>query len=515
MTNDGPSLFEPSTLGRQNEESKLQGELNMTEGTVLDKKESMSLALRPNELPVGQSFLNSEQENLFRLVLTHPSKWEDGIIRPLLFFVSDHLRKHGVAEENIKAGLLAYTAMNSVRLGYPQSVILIAEDYRSASHLLNICQMIAPSNSIHEVQELKAEQLYTDQEFYRGRVVISYDTSAVVKAMPDLVNLLIMGRATRQADFKSKLGTGMKTFEAQYRMAFVGIENSAGGKPVITHPSIIRIPVSGDSCSKNLTPSLAYDLPNDRYEEEIRCIATMFERLSPRSVSIPYLAQLLTFIQAQRPENLPDKVNIVKKIISLSSIMADPPQSSDLELFRSYIKVGMSHSARPSGLTKAEGLKAGKLDYHQTSLLLDDVLSIGSKSFTRMETRIFDAVKLINFQKAGMAMLPQNSIIYKLTVLPRTPEWWAYMHDIMGTLNKSATVFISGPEIETVLGKLKTMKVIGEKRGESSKGEGFFILVPQIDSYLRLPDIKQIKHPSFDGPPIRIMNPVTGLIEEI
>jgi hypothetical protein len=487
----------------------------MTEAKVLTETESVSLTVRQNDLPISQSRLNFEQQRLFGPVLTHPSGWQDGITRPLLYFVGEYLRRNGVADQNIKAGLLVYTAMNSVRLGYPQSVVLLAEDYGAACHLLEICREIAPENAILEVQELKREQLYSDQADFRRKVLICYDTSAVVKAMPDLLNLITLGRATQQADFKSKFGAGMRTFEAQYPMSFIGIGNSAGKKPVMNHPSIIRVPVSKDSYGNGPMPSLATDLLQETNEREFRRIATIFERLYPRAISIPYFNPILELIAAQRPENLPDKVKIVKKVISLSSIMGDPPLSSLEELLDDHIKALKTVRSRLLDQAKAEGLEAGKLDYYQTALLLDEVLGIGSKAFTRLELQVFDAVKAINSEKAGMAMINQNAILEKLIMLPRIPDWWAYMNDIMGTLNKSVTGFTAAPEIEVLLGNLKAMKVIGVKQGESNKGVGYFILVPKIDSYLRLPELKQINHPAFLGPPIKVMNPITGLEEEI
>ncbi len=487
----------------------------MTEVKVLTEQESLSLALQTNELLPSACDLTPIQKNLLEMEFTHPCRWQDGIVRPMTFFVAEYLRSCGVADQNIKAGLLVYTAMNSVRLGYPQSIILLAEDDGSASQLLHACKMIAPSKSLREVQELKAEQFYSSQVFYRGKVLICSDLSGVTKAMPDLLNLLTMGQTTRQGDSSSKFRTGTRTFTARYPIAFIGIEDPATRKTLMGHPSIIRIPIVGDFDSPCLRGVVNCNQPQERKEDETGTIATMFERLSKRNVSIPFQEQILTCLILQRPENFRDKANTIMNIIRLSTIMGDPPPFSMRELFKMLNGIDEGSLIASPNVRGPGEISAGKVDYFLASLLLDDVLTTGSKSFTRMETRVFEAVKSINFGKAGMAMMSQNSSKEKLTMLPRIPEWWAYMYDIMGTLNKSAAVFISAPEIETVLGKLKTMKVMGEKRGESSKGEGYFILVPAIDSFLRMPEPKQINDPAFLGPPIRVMNPITGVEEEI
>jgi hypothetical protein len=492
----------------------------------LPETECKDLVLRSTELQNIQSNQSSTMDllNLLdRSLFPHPCGWQDGIIRPLLASVGNHLRKHGVAQENVRAGLIIYTAMNSVRLGYPLSVILIPDDYETAINLLSTCENIAPSDALQIIQELKAEHLYSHQPSYAKKVLICHDTAAIKKAMPDLLNLITTGKTARQYDSKSKAGSSIQNWTAQYPIALIGIERSGEKECLIDHPSILRIPVSIGCYSNN---PISYPdsgaMPEDKRRER-RTVAAMFERLTPRHVLIPYMDQITASILAQKTDKARDKINIIRNLVSICSIINDPPPVSPREIADGLIGLDRRGGSQDQNLVlsarnvfpvNGKPVEASKLDYYVSSKLLNGVISKDPYSVTSFQKRVFDTVKLINVSKYGL-LHASNDIVPMLVNLHRIPQHWAYMHDIMGVLNKKTNFFVSIPEIENALGELKRLKVIGVHSGDTDKGRGYFILRIDVASYLELPPISKISHPLFQEESMAVMNPITGDIEKI
>jgi len=491
--------------------------LNETGRMDLEQRQNAQLLHDP-----GSSIAN-ELEGAAKRIWTHPNEWEDGVIRPPLLYVGDHLKASGVVQGNIRAGLLVYVAMNSVRLGYPLSLILTTEDPVDATQLLHACKKIAPPHLYREVQGLKAEQLYRDKAFYDSRVIICHDTTEVKKAMPDLLDLLTHGSTTRQTEFKSTLGSGIQSSTAQYPIAFIGIEKPTI-KSVISHPSIMRVQVSREICAANQMPLGILGQTQEGADLEIRTIATMFERLKSGRVQIPYLDKIQQSIIGQRPTNLLDKVEIIRKVLSICSIMNNPPPFTSSEAFGKLIGLDMhelspiSNLARPyANLLPDPSRMSGatKVDYYLTTLLLDGIIPIGDRLLTNRQVNVFEAVRFINFSKLSIAAINQNDTIKKLSILPRAPSHWAYMHEIIEIVNRGRKDFVSAPEIEKNLNNLKNLKVLQMKTGDENKGHGYFVLVPDLTSYLTLPRPEQIISLVSEAGSLRVQNPLTGAIDTI
>ena len=100
-------------------------------------------------------------------------------------------------------------------------------------------------------------------------------------------------------------------------------------------------------------------------------------------------------------------------------------------------------------------------------------------------------------------------------MLPRFPAYWAYMHELLKFLNGQNSFTMPVPVIETALKQLKKHNKLGIKKGDSDKGNGFFILVPMINSFLKIPAVLDIPASEDQGQVIKVLNPVTGVIEEL
>ncbi|HHP7236629.1 MAG TPA: hypothetical protein ACFCUC_18510, partial [Desulfobacterales bacterium] len=200
--------------------------------------------LQPGKQIIAENNLPPNLTRMVKQVFHHPQNWSDGIFRSPLSAVAEFLVANGVSRSNLRSGLLTYLSLNSVKLGHPMSIVLRTEDKAVASHLLLICKQIAPRDSFAEVRDLKPEQLYASKDFFRNKALICEDVASIKKALPDLLGLITQGRAARQCDFKSKFGGGIQSFTAEYKVAFIGVENS-DAESLIDHPSVIKVPVRG------------------------------------------------------------------------------------------------------------------------------------------------------------------------------------------------------------------------------------------------------------------------------
>jgi hypothetical protein len=252
-----------------------------------------------------------------------------------------------------------------------------------------ICKQIAPKGSFQEIRDLKSEHLYASQDFFRNKALICEDVASIKKALPDLLSLITQGRAARQCEFKSRFGGGIQGFSAEYKVAFIGVENS-NAESLINHPSVIKVPVCGGGHTQIYSESGQLS-ESGNYTKKIggRCIATQFERLAPRRVSIPYFDGIVSVVMDEKPSHLKMKLSVIKKTINLCAIIHDPPEMSGVEMFLRTIGIVPSGPQKLECETKAlEGylpvlsdiLNANIADYYIAKILLNDLLDVGNQS---------------------------------------------------------------------------------------------------------------------------------------
>jgi hypothetical protein len=367
--------------------------------------------------------------------------------------------------------------------------------------------MIAPKNSFVEIRALKAEELYKDQGFFSNKVLICRDIANIKKALPDLISLITLGRTSRQVSVRSNYGNSTQNVTAKYPAALIGIE-SVEKASLIRDPSFIRIPVFDDHISTSLYTDGFHERSGPDSEITTRSIAAMFERLRHKRVNISYLRKLLRNVIGQQPTHFRQKMRIIHDSIALCAIINDPPVVTANELFLKNIGID-------GPVTSVEDVNANTIDYYIASNLINGVIGIGSEQILPDQMKVFNAVKKINFGKITQAAIDQNNLSLKLSLLPRFTEYWAYEHEILKVLNSSKQAYVSFPEIDKNLKLLKKLNKIGSKKGSATYGIGYFILTPEIDTYLRIPELSEIfpveRHTSVKS----IFNPITGDVEKI
>ena len=192
------------------------------ENRSLKIQQQADIILRPGSQNITQNCSASELNHLAERIFTHPTEWSDNVFRSPFVFAAEYLPANGVSKANIRAGLLSVLAMNSVRLGNPISIVLRAEETAVASHLLTICEQIAPKDSFDEVRDLKAEQLYADPKLFRAKTLICDDITSIKKALPDLINLVTQGRADSSGESKSKFGNAYRALPPNIKWPYRG-----------------------------------------------------------------------------------------------------------------------------------------------------------------------------------------------------------------------------------------------------------------------------------------------------
>jgi hypothetical protein len=85
----------------------------------------------------------------------------------------------------------------------------------------------------------------------------------------------------------------------------------------------------------------------------------------------------------------------------------------------------------------------------------------------------------------------------------------------MKGLNKGRSEFMSGSDIEDIIRSLKKHKKVGAKKSQATGDHGYYTLVPKIDGRLKLPSVSKIMERYYPNVPTKILNPITGAIDEI
>ena len=226
----------------------------------------------------------------------------------------------------------------------------------------------------------------------------------------------------------------------------------------------------------------------------------------------------------QKPKHLGSKLELIRKVISVCTIINNPPLITKTELLSKMIvveqedlqqKLDEKNNRDVKYLSTVNIIEANKVDYYISAAILDGTIGITSDSFTDVQVKVFEAVRKINFNKLRSAAINQNNNLEKLSMLPRFPGYWAYMHELLKILNNQNSFSMPVPDIGNVLKQLKKYKKLGIRKGDSDKGNGCFILVPKINSFLKMPALPNNPDSQDQGQVIKVINPVTGVIEEL
>lgn len=453
-----------------------------------------------------------------------PTGRQDGVFEPLLCGVGERLVAETLPSQNLKSAFLLYLAINSARLGYPLSVLLMPDDQLAAVTLLDRVCNLAPEDSFMEFRKVQPEHLFTGGGArFHSKCIVSGDPDGLVKVMPDLELMLARGKTVRQEVLNKKYKIAIEEFRAEWPVSFVGVAPLKKGGDS-WHPSIIRLPVDS-SCNV----SVLHTGPGSSQGMEalsILRIKKTFARLRPRKVLIPFADQLGEVLIKSGGSHLDFKMEILKKVISICAIINQPPPVT-MEELGSYIYQADISAVR-SWLTEAGALQDGqgqddgtgpitadKKDLYLARLLLDGVLSSEGTYMTERQRVVYETVRMINLGKLSTSFTKTGKEEEKLAGIAQSSGCWATIEMIFEHINNGSKPIISMATLYKDLVALMNSDILGRAKPPKKNQFGYFAMRLNMDITLPLPQLTDIWGAPAEGKALQVINPLTGQIVEI
>ena len=467
-------------------------------------------------------------QDLSYLYYDSPYVGDNGVFRPQLCTTKNILTKRGVNIRHQKAALLTSLAINSARLKYPLSVLLMAQNPLLAVNILDHCVRLAPANSTIEFQEMKPEHLILGAKDFRDRTVISADPNGFKKVNKDIEMLLTRGFTVKQETVKSKYEVSIEERRTDWPIAFVGISNGQR-KGNIDHPLILRVPLDEEVETTRKKPGFgdAIFSESDTLQVEIARAKKTFGRLIPQKVDIPYFSQLWDHLLKLNTKHLEAKAVALGNVISICTIINNPMPIYQDELFAEMysidrqkvnkwlVDIGHKSYQNDNEDQAAPAIIATKVDYYLGFLLLDGVLLSGENFFTTRQKRIFEAVCQINVGKVKQAFLQKKNEIEILSTISQGSGYWARLEKIYEMVNNDGGQYLSLSLVYNELIDLMKMGILDRSKPPKSRHFGYYVMTLDLGGSISLPNPSEINDPIYKGAPVEIINPLSGQTEEI
>jgi len=244
-------------------------------------------------------------------------------------------------------------------------------------------------------------------------------------------------------------------------------------------------------------------------------------------VNVPFFGDLRKHFDALK---LQATVGMMHPLISLISLIAIVNNSEPLrpeEIFRTYIsnkrqkqgnwlqKPGYDVHAkvRDQGII----ISATKIDYHLAYTLLGGRFAVSNDGLTKRQLRIYEAVKKWNMGYLKESTFAQLENEYEgLALIVNCTGCWVSREKIVELVNKEDDTKLSPSTIYYELKTLERKGVIEYKKLPGVKNKfGYYVLTLEAGNTVILPKPSTIIDPILKGEKVKVMNPVTGEVEEI
>lgn len=495
---------------KTNEDKSYSPKLESKESNVLQGGISLAEKLTPPASILGQ--------DLSRMLFDSPLQSQDGAFRPLLCGVGSMLSTSGMSPSRLKAGLLAYLALVSSKLGVPLSVQLVCDEQMDAVQLLDNCMKLAPPEGFIEFSALKREHIFTEAgKHLSGRTIVTTDPGGFVSVYRDLNSLLTRGHTLSQEIIHTKYGTRFEEMRAELPVSIVGVVVKDSGRE-LSHPSVIRVLLPNEQLLASRT-----SVTPDLWEVETARLRKTFGRLQALPVEIPFLNQLWEPIAKTGDRLGMLKLEILGKVISLCAIINNPPPLYLDELCSTLYGIQISKvkkwliqktqsdpkygfDDRSSG-----SIIATKLDYALAWMILSGVLKVGdSMALSENQRRIFEAVKRINLGKLDTAFLKKGDEIEKCATIAGSSSYWVNRENIYEEVNKDSAAPLSLTTVYNELMSLMKIGLLGRGKPPKRSNFGYYVTKLSVDEELPMLHPSEVADGVLDGQTIEIINPVTG-----
>lgn len=477
--------------------------VNDTEtGTEVSENESLPATINTTE-EHGLSVVHNQCKDLHNLnsIFYDPIVRDDVYHSPLCS-VSGYLHSEGIKGDDLRASLLSIATMTSARLGHPLLLVII-DDTAKASGLVSLASQMVSDSMIFECMELSPEMLFMHQNKIPGKTIVSKKLAGLKNSRLYLDGLVEHGFATMQNRMTSKITT---RFDEVKVMGPVGLVTITGNPEDadFNGTNIIKVHLKPDAaCS--IIDSIR---KSGNVIQPFRAMA-FFNRLKARPVNIPYMKQLLTFLEDAGVTSTSIVTRPLASLISIIAHINNPRPVTMDEIAEAIYRMVSSQQ-----ICNEDGITATKIDYFYASKLLGGYIQTGNDFITDREIRIYEAVKTINVNRIGASFEKTESDKDKLLAIIKMSHSWADRTQIFEEVNKKAPV-ISSSTLNNELQVLVEKGIIERQKQPKSTQFKYFITTLHADNSIRLPDASTILDPVFQGKSVKVVNPLTAEVEEI
>ena len=459
--------------------------------------------------------------DLSRLFFNMPTGRPDGVFEPLVCGVAEQLMKAGLPNQALKEAFLLYMVMNSARLGYPLSVLLMPDDPLAAISLIDRVKMLVPADSFIEFQRMKPDQLFINGgEPYRNKCIVSSDPAGFSKVMPDFEVMLTRGHTVRQEIRNRKFDVAIEEFKAEWPVSFVGIAPPMK-KEHEWHPSIIRLPIKSSEAIPVINRSgffahSAFSLPAQRVKKT-------FERLKPRQVIIPFIDQIYTAMVESGTSHVDCKMDQVAKMISVSAILNNPPHvtmeeigsyiyGTDIDVAKQFLAETGRISPSDAGDNGLGEITADKKDLYLAQLLLEGVIRSNNTYMTERQRRIYDAVRKYNLGRLSLTVdaIDKANEAESLARIAKSSSCWGDVNTIFGFVNNGSEPIIAMATIYKDLMAMVYNGILARAKPPKTNHYGYFVMQLNMDQSMVIPEPSKIKLSDAEKEVVDIINPITA-----
>jgi len=443
----------------------------------------------------------------------------DNTFRSPLCTAADVLSQQGLNHRLTKYGLLTLLTLCSARLGYSSCLVLVDETTSTAQSLLSLIKPLMPKQAVIECMSLSTEKLYLAAEDLKSKTIINPDYNGLKNVKTDLEHLVEHGYVSRQEKIISKFKKGLELLEITGPVSVLTVCNDPSNSDW-KGSSVLKVFINpDDACSDER------QINADALHVETCRIAKSFERLQVSKVEIPFMEDIQSKIRGSNILVTENMIKPLKYLISIIAIINNPPPFLEDEIIaavygvekerlRNWLSV-IGYEADTIPTKKNDAMIATKVDYYIASLLLDGRIESDNKVLTERQLRIFKAIERWNVGKLGGIFVNMDNVVEKLAAIARNSNTWTDRENIFTEVNKDRQNFVPLSTINNDLQVLMSMNIIERQKPPRKNKFGYFILTPNAGAAIMLPHPSEIIDPVYEGKKVKVVNPLTGQIEEI
>lgn len=448
------------------------------------------------------------------LFLVPQMSHSSNIFKSPLVFVADILRKEGYDALNMEAALLTYIIINSARLKIRFVLGIVCDELSIPRSMISLCLKMAPDGSYVEAPGLDKTQLHNFPETFDGHTLISTSPQGFKKVSGDLLEIIDRGYCVSRVELKSKHKSKLESEKIYLTISLIEVAQDPKQK-VIGHPGMITVPMSdiqytGNSLEEN--------------EKMLARIRKGFSRLTALKVEIPFIEMIKEKIVKQSPTHFSQKMNSLVNLISICTIINNPPLTTGSELMAKQLDVDhkkwlewdtTGNASADKVENKTVALVASKVDYYFAWLLLNKRIPARDHCLTDRQERVFNTIKIFNMGKTSHLNEKKGDPAEWLINIIKTPDSGADREEIQKFVNKDGGTEVSRPTLNGEIQHLMDEELIERRQAEKSTKYDYYIITFDYGKYIELPHPSEIKNDIYEGKKISVLNPLTNIVDEI